>query len=126
MFKRKGIFGVLGVNVSAVQIRDVITRMEDWIDRHEKYRRIAVTGMHGVMEARHDPAFKEILNSSSMVVPDGMPLVWLGRFNGYPLKRRVYGPDLLLEFCEATAQKSYRHFFYGGAQGVPEQLAQEL
>ena len=40
------------------------------------------------MEAHHDSAFKNILNSAGMVVPDGMPLVWLGRLKGYALKRQ--------------------------------------
>ena len=60
MFMRKSIFSVLGVDVSAVQIRDVIARMEEWIARRDKCRYIAVTGMHGIMEARHDPSFKDI------------------------------------------------------------------
>jgi N-acetylglucosaminyldiphosphoundecaprenol N-acetyl-beta-D-mannosaminyltransferase len=48
------------------------------------------------------------------------------RFCGHSLKQRVYGPDLLLDFCRETSTKAYRHFFYGGASGVPEALAAKL
>jgi N-acetylglucosaminyldiphosphoundecaprenol N-acetyl-beta-D-mannosaminyltransferase len=67
-----------------------------------------------------------VLDSADLCVPDGMPLVWIGRSRGYPLKRRVYGPDLLLEFCRETNTKGYRHFFYGGGPDVPEALAAKL
>lgn len=118
-------FGVLGVHVDAVQIPDAVTRMEDWIRQRAAGHFIAVTGMHGVTEALHDKSFKTILNSASLVVPDGMPLVWLGRQAGYPLKRRVYGPELLETFCREVGSR-YRHFFYGGAPGVADQLASTL
>jgi exopolysaccharide biosynthesis WecB/TagA/CpsF family protein len=74
-------------------------------------------------EALHDAEFGRILNGASLVVPDGYPLVVLGRRNGFPLARRVYGPELLQAFCEETARKGYRHFFYGGAAGVADDLA---
>lgn len=115
-------FTVLGVRVNAVQIPDVIGIIERWIARREVCHYICVTGMHGVTEAQHDPAFKHILNSADLVVPDGMPLVWLGRRHGYPLGRRVYGPELMQMFCSATGPK-YRHFFYGGAPDVADELA---
>jgi N-acetylglucosaminyldiphosphoundecaprenol N-acetyl-beta-D-mannosaminyltransferase len=115
-------FKVLGVHVDAVQIPDVVARMEHWIQQQTLGHFIAVTGMHGVTEAQHDNAFKMILNSAHLVVPDGTPLVWLGCHAGFPLKRRVYGPELMETFCRETRAR-YRHFFYGGASGVPEQLA---
>lgn len=119
-------FKVLGVRVDSVQIPDVVAQMERWIRQRAKSHFIALTGMHGVTEARHDSTFREILNAADLVVPDGMPLVWLGRLQGYSLKRRVYGPELMLTFCERTAQKGYRHFFYGAWVGVPEQLVKTL
>jgi N-acetylglucosaminyldiphosphoundecaprenol N-acetyl-beta-D-mannosaminyltransferase len=121
-----GIFKILGVRVNTVQICDVIQKMEEWIAWREPCKYISVTGMHGIMEAHHDPAFKRVLNASSMVVPDGMPLVWLARLQGNNLKRRVYGPELMTAFCEISAEKGYRHFLYGGAPGVAEKLAREL
>lgn len=119
-------YSVLGVRVHALQIPGVVAQMLRWIDLRSPGRYIAVTGMHGVSIARRDPAFREILRSAGLVVADGMPLVWLGRRAGFHMPRRVYGPELMLAFCEASAPLSLRHFFYGGAPGVPEQLAETL
>lgn len=118
-------FRVLGVRVNAVQIPSVIQQMEHWICERGNCRFIAVTGMHGVTEAQHDSGFKKILNNADLVVPDGMPLVWVGRLKGHSLRRRVYGPELMEDFCRSTGSK-YRHFFYGGAPGVPSLLANVL
>jgi N-acetylglucosaminyldiphosphoundecaprenol N-acetyl-beta-D-mannosaminyltransferase len=119
-------FRVLGVRVDATQISEVVQQIEAWIQRRDACRFIAVTGMHGVMEAQHDAAFKVVLNSADMVVPDGMPLVWIGRRQGFDMPRRVYGPELMAAFCERTAAKGFRHFFYGGAPGVAEDLASQF
>lgn len=119
-------FKVLGVRVHAVQISDVVGQINDWIENRNGSHYIAVTGMHGVTEAQHDEGLRRVLNSADLVVPDGMPLVWLGRLRRYRLKRRVYGPELMLTFCEQTKEKAYRHFFYGGAPGVAQELSDRL
>jgi N-acetylglucosaminyldiphosphoundecaprenol N-acetyl-beta-D-mannosaminyltransferase len=119
-------FSVLGVRVDALQIPDVIAHMREWVARREACHYIAVTGMHGVIEAQHDPNFKRVLADADLVVPDGMPLVWISRLRGKALRRRVYGPELMLTFCKHTAAAGCRHFLYGGETGVPEQLARFL
>jgi N-acetylglucosaminyldiphosphoundecaprenol N-acetyl-beta-D-mannosaminyltransferase len=119
-------FSVLGVHVDAVQIDEVIARMGDWIASGAKGRYIAVTGVHGIMEARHDARFRRVLLEANLVVPDGMPLVWIGKLCGHVLRRRVYGPELMLEFCKQSTNSGCRHFFYGGAAGVADQLAESL
>lgn len=118
-------FQVLGVRVDAVQIPEVVAEMERWISERKNSHFIAVTGMHGVMEAQRDHVLKNILNSADLAVSDGMPLVWLGRWHGQAMRRRVYGPELMEAFCCETGPR-YRHFFYGGAPGVPEQLSRVL
>lgn len=99
--------------------------MERWIRSDLKGRYIAVTSMHGIAEARTDGDYRCALASADLVVPDGMPLVWLGRGHGHSLKRRVYGPELMETFCRETGS-AYRHFFYGGGPGTAERLADSL
>ena len=118
-------FGVLGVRVDAVQIPDVVAQMERWITERAASHFIAVSGMHGVMEAQRDPSFKDILNDADFVVADGMPLVWLGRWHGFTMRRRVYGPELMETFCCSTGPR-YRHYLYGGGRGVADRLAEVL
>ena len=61
-----------------------------------------------------------------MCVPDGMPMVWVGRLYGHRQMRRVYGPDLMLEICRRSVASGLTHYFYGGRSGVPEKLRQRL
>jgi N-acetylglucosaminyldiphosphoundecaprenol N-acetyl-beta-D-mannosaminyltransferase len=118
-------FPVLGLPVHAVQISGVVSQIENWIQSDAKGRYVAVTGMHGIAESQTDTDFRRALHSADLVVPDGMPLVWLGRWHRFPLKRRVYGPELMETFCQVTGS-TYRHFFYGGEPGIAEQLADSL
>jgi N-acetylglucosaminyldiphosphoundecaprenol N-acetyl-beta-D-mannosaminyltransferase len=119
-------FQVLGVRVDAVQMSEAVARLRSWIDDRPSIARfVAVTGMHGIAESRQNTQFRETLNAADLVVPDGMPLVWLGRFKGYPLRKRVCGSELMHAFCRETG-KAYRHFFYGGAPEVAERLARAL
>jgi N-acetylglucosaminyldiphosphoundecaprenol N-acetyl-beta-D-mannosaminyltransferase len=117
-------YRVLDVRVDAVQIPDAVQILEAWIQERGPARYVAVTGMHGVSVSREDAEFRGILRHASLVVADGMPLVWLGRLQGFKhMRRRVYGPELMETFCRETGSR-YRHFFYGGAPGVADALAQ--
>src|SRR5277367_2222794 len=116
---------VLGVGISVLNLRTAL----DVIAAAVRARRkgyICVTGVHGVMEAQDDAAFKKILNDAFLCTPDGMPMVWAGKLNGHHEMNRVYGPDLLLDVCAWSELGGGRHFFYGGADGVAELLAQKL
>ena len=116
---------VLGVNVSAIDMSDALAAFEQWIaDRSRTY--VCVTGVHGVMESQRDSELTEIHNASGLTTPDGMPMVWCGRFAGARNMTRVYGPDLMLEVCRRGASEGWKMFFYGAAPGVPEILADRL
>jgi len=101
-------------------------RLSDSLIQENGKGYVCVTGVHGVIEAQADMAFRRILNRSFMTTPDGMPMVWIGRIRGLTMMRRVYGPDFMIEMCRFSVSKGYRHFLYGGGQGVAVQLAVEL
>jgi N-acetylglucosaminyldiphosphoundecaprenol N-acetyl-beta-D-mannosaminyltransferase len=79
-----------------------------------------------VMESKRDKQLRRIHNDAGLVTPDGMPLVWLSRLHGHDHAERVYGPDLMLALCEHSLSKGYKHYFYGGGEGVHERLAKNL
>lgn len=85
-------FEVLGVRVHAVQTEDIVARMEKWIRDRGHCGTVAATSMHGIVEAQHDPSFKEILTSTDAVVPHGMPQVWLGQRSCCHLPREFTAP----------------------------------
>jgi N-acetylglucosaminyldiphosphoundecaprenol N-acetyl-beta-D-mannosaminyltransferase len=116
---------VLGVGISAINLDSAVDAVAQALDRRMKGY-ICVTGVHGVSEAQQDPAFRTILNHSFLTTPDGMPTVWMGRWQGFRQMSRVYGPDLMLRVCELTQRRGYTHFLYGGAPGVANALQAQL
>ncbi len=78
---------------------------------------------HGLLWARRSPAVRAAERAATLVLPDGMPLVWLARAAGARGAQRVYGPDLM----EAVlAGPPLRHALVGGDPGVAERLAQVI
>lgn len=116
---------VLGVGISPVSLREASERVVALATSH-RGGYVCVTGVHGVMESHDDDALRAVHNHADLVVPDGMPMVWLSKLRGHPDVTRVYGPDLMLEVARRTAGSEVTHFLYGGAPGVAEKLAARL
>jgi N-acetylglucosaminyldiphosphoundecaprenol N-acetyl-beta-D-mannosaminyltransferase len=116
---------ILGIGVSAINLPQATAIILNAVAAKWKGY-VAVTGVHGVTEAQSDFAFRRILNSAFLNTPDGMPMSWIGRRQGFKQMDRVYGPDLMLEVCAASTDGRVRHFFYGGAPGVAEALKAAL
>lgn len=116
---------VLGVAVSAVNPDVALARVTAWVEQGAR-EYVCVTGVHGVMESQTDPGLLEVHNRSGLTVPDGVPLVWCAKRAGSTDTARVYGPDLMLSVLERAAARGWSSYFYGGAPGVPEQLASAM
>ncbi|MGE0294530.1 MAG: WecB/TagA/CpsF family glycosyltransferase [Hyphomonadaceae bacterium] len=116
---------ILGVGVSAVNMPMAIAEIDSLIAAR-KPGYVCVRDAHGIIQCQDDEALRLIHNRASLVTPDGMPLVWLSRWQGKKHVSRVYGPDLMLALCEHSISRGYRHFFFGGAPCVPNQLAAAL
>jgi len=116
---------VLGVGIDALNMQMAVSAIDAALSSGQKGY-VCVTGVHGVMETQRDAGLKAILNNSFLTTPDGMPTVWVGRWQGFSGMDRVYGPDLMLEICRLSLARGYTHFLYGGKPGVGEQLEREL
>ncbi len=116
---------VLGVGISAINMEQAV-QLSDGLLQSGRKGYVCVTGVHGIMEAHRDVRLAQILNRAFLCTPDGMPTVWLGRLQGHRIMRRVYGPDYMLALCKLSIHRRYRHFLYGGGEGIAERLKRRL
>jgi len=116
---------VLGVGVSAVNMTTARAHIGGWI-RDGRTEYVCVTGVHGVMESQRQEDVKRIHNRAGLVVPDGMPLVWLLKLAGHCYVTRVYGPDLMLAVFADTVATRATHFLYGSSETVLANLQRNL
>lgn len=116
---------VLGVGISAVDPAMAIDRIAGWVERREP-NYVCVTGVHGVTESLRDGALRSIHNTSGLTVPDGVPMVWCGRWAGARWMRRVYGPDLMLAVLQQAASRGWSSYFYGSSESTLRELVERL
>jgi len=116
---------VLGIGIHAVTMSAAVETIATAIAQGSRGY-VCATGVHGVMEAQREPSLRTIFAQALLVVPDGMPMVWMGRLQGLRQIRRVFGPDLMLAVIGSPALHSCSHFLYGGDDGVAEQLQGRL
>jgi N-acetylglucosaminyldiphosphoundecaprenol N-acetyl-beta-D-mannosaminyltransferase len=118
-------FNVLGTGVSALSLdaaRDLVLAARG--QRGLGY--VCCATAYNVDLARTLPALRAAYNRARLTTPDGMPLVWLGRWHGHRTITRVYGPDLMAAVCDAGRASGLRHYFYGGDTGVAARLQEKL
>ncbi len=119
-------FRVLGALVHLARMDQVLDEVDRWIEERKGCRYIVATGMHGVMEARRSPYFKEVIDSAGLLVPDGFSLVAVARMRGFKIRNRVSGPDLMWEACKRAEEKGHRMFFYGDSDDTLKYLTAKL
>ena len=117
---------VLGVGISILNLESAQQKLLEAVETPGFQGYVTITGVHGVVESQHDEELKKIHNRSFLTTPDGMPMVWLGRWYGHEEMDRVYGPELMLNIMEHSRSSGLTHYFFGGAEGVAQELEQKL
>lgn len=115
------------VSLSAMSLADARDRILHWAQSGQKHY-VNVCNADTMVKCFDQPPLAKIVNQSGMATTDGMPLVWLARRFGFKQATRVYGPDLMLELCCATASGDapLRHYFYGATQDTLDRLQANL
>jgi N-acetylglucosaminyldiphosphoundecaprenol N-acetyl-beta-D-mannosaminyltransferase len=117
---------VLGTRVHVLNMPGAVALIESWLREDRFGRYVCVSGVHGVMESLRDPAIRRVHNRADAVVPDGVPLVWLGWWHAHRSMGRVYGPDLMLSLLDLAARMGYTNYFFGGKPGVADELQRRM
>ena len=116
---------IMGVNVAAINMEWLL----DFLDKNVaklKGEYICDSNVHTTVTAYDDPSYCAIQNSAFMAIPDGGPLSSIGRKRGFPEMQRTTGPSLMGEIFSVSAQKGYRHYFYGSTEETLKILREKL
>ena len=116
---------VLGIPVEPLDMEGAVTRVSEELGLRRKGY-VCMVCVHGIMEAQRNPDFAQVYAGAGILVPDGAPTVWVGRWQGFRKMQRVAGPDLMLEIMRRKAFANCTHFLYGGKQGVADELRETL
>jgi N-acetylglucosaminyldiphosphoundecaprenol N-acetyl-beta-D-mannosaminyltransferase len=116
---------IVGSPVSLVTMDRVLEIFDSWIGSGRD-RIVLLRDVHGAMKARRERDVAIAQENADLVLPDGMPFVWMARLAGKSPISRVCGIDLLPAACRFGVDQKWRHFFYGSSPAVLETLSKRL
>lgn len=70
--------------------------------------------------------FREICDNAELSVVDGHPLLWIAKWYKRPIKEKICGSDLMPHLCKIAAEKGYKVFLLGAAEGIAAKAADIL
>ncbi len=116
---------IMGVSIAVTDMEKTLHLIEENLQNWRgKY--ICVANVHTTVTAHEDPSYQEVQNRAVIALPDGGPLSQHSRRQGYAEAARVTGPDLMRELLVESAEKHYRHFFYGSTQETLDLLREKI
>ena len=119
------IINICGINIHNVSFNETL----DVIDGLIKARKpvsVVTPNIDHIIKLHKDEVFRKTYERASLVLADGMPILWAAKFLGTPLKEKVSGSDLFPKVCEMAAKQGWRLFFMGGREGAARKSAEIL
>ncbi len=116
---------IIATPVHPTSYEDACDRIQAWaLAKTSCY--VVAANVHVVMTAYWQRSYQQVINGAALVTPDGMPLVMGLRLLGVKHQQRVYGPDLMLAWCDRAAQAGIPLYLYGGTKAMLDTLQQNL
>jgi N-acetylglucosaminyldiphosphoundecaprenol N-acetyl-beta-D-mannosaminyltransferase len=116
---------VMGLPLANVTAEEAVDQIENLILSGGTHQ-VATANLDFWLNSLNDVHLHRIIAGCSLVLPDGMPLVWISRLLGNPLKERVSGVDLVPQLAQLSARKGYGIYLLGGRPGVAERAAKVM
>lgn len=112
-------FKVDKLTLAAVTKNDVINFIKKNIGKENGY--ICVANTRTAYLSSIDNKYCKIQNDSLITIPDGMPLVWLGKVTGFSNIERTAGPDIFKNFLKYQS-KDIKHYLLGDTEDILKRL----
>lgn len=116
---------VLGVEFDAVTMAEALERGMAMLQT-ERPDYIVTPNPEVVMTCRQDPEAARAVREASLVLPDGIGIIYGAKILGRPLPERVPGADFALHMFEKMAKMGQSVYLLGAKPGVADLAGQKL
>ena len=89
----RDVYGLLGVPIDAVDMQTVVLQIKLATANGREFL-ISTANLNFLTTSLSNSHFRESLLRSDLCTADGVPIVWLGRLLGIPLRKRIAGADI--------------------------------
>lgn len=118
------VFGYLFNNYSTSELAEKII---EHVKKDNKILwQIVTVNMDFIDRAKRDEELRQIIKSSNIVTADGMPIIWVSKLFGKPLKERVTGSDLTPLLIREAEKHEIPLFFLGGSENESKVAMENL
>ena len=108
---------LFGIPIAAITLDRMVDIADDAVARRRPLQ-IGVVNAAKVVNMQRDPALRDDVLASDVVLADGMAVVWASRLTGRPLPERVAGIDLMYRMLDRAAERGHRVFCLGATAEV--------
>ncbi|ELC8348631.1 WecB/TagA/CpsF family glycosyltransferase [Clostridium perfringens] len=115
----------LNIEVDNLTMNEAIDRAEELIIK-KKPSYVVTPNVDHIVKLENDKEFQEVYKNADLILTDGMPLIWISKIKGNPIKEKISGSDFFPKLCERAAEKDYSIFLLGAAEGVATKAAKNL
>jgi exopolysaccharide biosynthesis WecB/TagA/CpsF family protein len=115
-------FSNLGID--NLSFEEALSEIKNIIEKKKGY--IVTPNAAHIVLIEKDREFKEIYDNASLVLADGVPIIWCSKLLGQPLKEKCSGSDLFEEICRIAFALNKNIFLLGGANGSERIACEKL
>ncbi len=120
------VYSILGLPFDALTQQQAIGAIVFAIENKQRCF-LTTPNLNFLITAQRDAAFYQSVIDSDLNVADGMPIVWVAKLLGIPIKERVAGSDLFAGLSKLKGRdKKISVFFFGGQEGVAAKASTQL
>ena len=115
----------LNTQVDNLTMDETLDRIEQLISLN-KNAYVVTPNVDHIVQLERGGELCDIYQEADLILTDGKPLIWISKLYGTPIKEKISGSDLFPLLCQRAAQKGYKMFFLGAAEGVAAKAAENL
>jgi N-acetylglucosaminyldiphosphoundecaprenol N-acetyl-beta-D-mannosaminyltransferase len=117
------VYCILGVPIDLITMPGVLRRIETAACAGRPFT-LSTPNLNFLVMSQSDAEFRETLLLSDLCPADGIPILWIARLLGVPIKQRIAGSDIFDALKSSSTP--LKLFFFGGAEGVASAAARAL